>query len=570
MALLWIHQVEPDAALLGKALGGVILATLVMFFVRLYQARMSFRRAMKKYDIPMLPHSFLFGHLIPVGKALAPFPRDFSKLSVPIALHKAYPEMCAHGVIYFDTWPFGGATFCIFHPDIACQFTQDNSLPKAAEISRELQPFTDLHDLISMEGMEWKFWRSVFNPSFSAKNLTALLPAFLEEIQVLKERFIQAAHSGEILNMEKTVSTATVDVICRAALGIRLHSQTRSSSFVTALQNQIWWLVCDYSLANRLKEAFPLRPFFTWNNNRKMRNFLAPLIEEGIAAFDNGEVMGAKTINYLAVKAYRSEIQQQQQQQQPPPPPPEKSVVAKDGHKHVDPKFMDIAISQLKAFIFAGHDTTASTLSFIYSQLSQAPTILAKTRAEHDAVLGSDPTQALARLTEDPNLLNQMPYTHAVLKEVLRLYPPGATARKGAPDILLTHPVTGQQYPTDGFLVWSASSLTHRHPDYWERPDEFLPERFLAKEGEPLYPRKNAFRPFELGPRNCIGQELAQLELRAILAMTLRELEFEPAYEEDAPQALGEKAYQVMGFGDITGHVKGGFPVRVKLRDVKA
>lgn len=297
-----------------------------------------------------------------------------------------------------------------------------------------------------------------------------------------------------------------------------------------------------------------------------MKNFLAPLIEEGIAAFDNGEVVGAKTITYLAVKAYRSEVMQQQQQQQQPA----KEVAAKDGHKHVDPSFMDIAISQLKIFIFAGHDTTASTLSFIYSRLSQAPSALGKTRAEHDAVLGSDPTQALARLTEDPSLLNQMPYTQAVLKEVLRLYPPGATARKGTPDVILTHPVTGQRYPTDGFLVWGASSLTHRHPDYWERPDEFLPERFLAKEGEPLYPRKNAYRPFELGPRNCIGQELAQLELRAILAMTLRELEFEPAYSEDAPQALGEKAYQVMGVGDISGHVKNGFPVRVRVRDVKA
>lgn len=108
--------------------------------------------------------------------------------------------------------------FCVFHPDIASQFTQESSPPKAPEIARELLPFTNLRDLISMEGMEWKFWRSVFNPSFSAKNLTALLPAFLEEIQVLKDRFIQAARSGEVLNMEKTVSTATVDVICRAAL----------------------------------------------------------------------------------------------------------------------------------------------------------------------------------------------------------------------------------------------------------------------------------------------------------------------------------------------------------------
>lgn len=298
-----------------------------------------------------------------------------------------------------------------------------------------------------------------------------------------------------------------------------------------------------------------------------MKNFLAPLIEEGIAAYDSDEATGAKTINHLAIKAYRSEVQQQQHQKEQQLQPAS-AADAKDDPKHIDPNFMDIAIAQLKIFIFAGHDTTASTLSFAYSRLCQAPTILAKTRAEHDTVLGSDPTQALARLTENPNLLNQLPYTQAILKEILRLYPAAATARKGFPDTILTHPDTGKRYPTDGFLLWSASWLTHRHPDYWERPDEFLPERWLAKEGEPLHPRKNAWRPFELGPRNCIGQELAQLELRAILAMTLRELDFEPVYEENAPQALGERAYQVMGIGDITGHVKDGFPVRVKLRGV--
>lgn len=126
--------------------------------------------------------------------------------------------MCAHGLIYFDIWPFGRPTCCVFHPDILSQFTQDKSVPKAPEVARELGPLTDTRDLVSMEGREWKFWRSVFNPSFSSKNLTALLPAFLEEIQVLKERFIQAARSGEVLNMEKTVATATVDVICRATL----------------------------------------------------------------------------------------------------------------------------------------------------------------------------------------------------------------------------------------------------------------------------------------------------------------------------------------------------------------
>lgn len=284
-----------------------------------------------------------------------------------------------------------------------------------------------------------------------------------------------------------------------------------------------------------------------------MKKFLAPLIEDGIAKFDSSKLLGgAKTINYLAIKAYRSEVQEKASNAGKP--------------QGVDPKFLDVAVAQLKIFIFAGHDTTASTLSFAYSRLYRDSARLAKVRAEHDQVLGTDPSQALSRLTENPNLLNQMPYTQAVVKEILRLYPPAATARLGTPDFFFRHPETGKLYPTDGMVVWNASYMSQRHPDYWPRADEFVPERWLAGEGEALHPRRNAWRPFELGPRNCIGQELAQLELRAILAMTLRELEFEPAYAEGAPEVFGEKAYHVMDVGDITGHIKDGFPVRVRMR----
>lgn len=284
-----------------------------------------------------------------------------------------------------------------------------------------------------------------------------------------------------------------------------------------------------------------------------MNNFLAPLIEDAAVQFDRGLAAGPMTINQLATKAYRTEVQQEPA-----------AGAAAEKTPRIDARFMEIAIAQLKIFIFAGHDTTASTLSFAYSRLYRDDNVLARIRAEHDKVLGSDRSQALARLTENPNLLNQIPYTAAVVKETLRLYPPAATVREG--DHLLTHPDTGKVYPLTGFMSWSTSWVTHRLPEYFPRPMEFLPERWLAREGEPLHPPKNAYRPFELGPRNCIGQELAQLEIRAILAMTVRDLDFEPAYSADAPEVWGEKAYQSMGFGDVTGHVKSGFPVRVHER----
>jgi cytochrome P450 len=81
---------------------------------------------------------------------------------------------------------------------------------------------------------------------------------------------------------------------------------------------------------------------------------------------------------------------------------------------------------------------------------------------------------------------------------------------------------------------------------------------------------KNAFRPFELGARNCIGQELAQMELRIILALTLREFEFESAYEKGGPQLFGDLGYQILLPGMLTGRPKDDMPMRVRVRNEKS
>jgi cytochrome P450 len=279
-----------------------------------------------------------------------------------------------------------------------------------------------------------------------------------------------------------------------------------------------------------------------WNNNRIMRNHLLPHIRRSIAEQD--KVQGYKTIASLAAKAHL-----------------QSSPV-----DHIDSQFIDIAIAQMKMFQFAGHDTTASTLCFAYHLLWTNPATLAKIRAEHDLVLGTDPSQAASRITASPPLLNKLPYTSAVIKETLRLFPPVGTARQGQPNFSLVHPETGTRYPTAGFLLFGCSAAAHRSPAFWPRPDDFVPERWLAGEGDPLHVRKNAFRPFELGPRNCVGQELAQLELRAILALTVRELDVASAYDEGGSRVLGELAYHCMGPGEVTGHPSQGMPVRVTVR----
>jgi cytochrome P450 len=86
---------------------------------------------------------------------------------------------------------------------------------------------------------------------------------------------------------------------------------------------------------------------------------------------------------------------------------------------------MDVILADLKLMLFAGHDTTSSTLCWMFKLLQDNPACLARLRAEHDAVLGpdSDPAKAAEVLRANPHLLNKLPYTHGVAKETLRLHP---------------------------------------------------------------------------------------------------------------------------------------------------
>ncbi|KAK7740261.1 hypothetical protein SLS63_001461 [Diaporthe eres] len=415
----------------------------------------------------------------------------------------------------------------------------DNSRPKHSQMREEFHILSGCNDLVNQEGQVWKMWRSIFNPGFSVKNLMSLVPAFLEEIQVFRDWLGDVAETGQVVQLEAKAMRATGDIIGRATLGQRLHCQNGNNPFFESLKDAISWIIADHSPPSILKSMHPLRRFHLWNSNRIMKNYVKPRIERGVAehAQDKGNSAGPKTILSLAIKSYVNEVQ------------------GISGIAEVDPAFVEIAVSQIKIFMLAGHDTTGSTLCFIYHLLNKNNGALEAIRAEHDEVLGKDTTAVRAKLSANPQLLNQMPFTAAVIKETLRLFPPVGTVRQGSEDFFLTHPDTGLRYPTKGMMLFACSIAEHRTEQFWPRPNDFVPERWFAKEGEPLYVRKNAFR-----------QELAQLELKAILAMTIRDFDISSVWSKDDPEWFGDQAYQGNLPNEVTGHPKEYMPVKVLKR----
>lgn len=201
----------------------------------------------------------------------------------------------------------------------------------------------------------------------------------------------------------------------------------------------------------------------------------------------------------------------------------------------LSPKFLDTTCDQLSTFLFAGHDTTSTTLAWMLYEVSRTPHALLAVRSELDELFGPDPSPAAvaSRLLAPggEELLNRMVYTSAVIKETLRLWPPGATARMTKPGDGLTAMIPtaeGEIYELnlDGMMIYHVPHIFQRDPAvFGETANMFVPERWLQKHTDDSIPAA-AFRAFERGPRNCIGQELATIEARVVMALVARRFDF--------------------------------------------
>eukprot|EP01097_Dermamoeba_algensis_P007210 TRINITY_DN4527_c0_g1_i1.p1 TRINITY_DN4527_c0_g1~~TRINITY_DN4527_c0_g1_i1.p1 ORF type:complete len:195 (-),score=47.77 TRINITY_DN4527_c0_g1_i1:71-655(-) len=164
--------------------------------------------------------------------------------------------------------------------------------------------------------------------------------------------------------------------------------------------------------------------------------------------------------------------------------------------------------------MFEGHDTTAAGMAWAIYLLAIHTASQKKVQKELDQVLGNSSTPSLDQLSE-------LKYLESSLKESLRLHPSVPTFSRRIEEEIN---ICGYIAPIGSQLTVS-TWLLHRHPDIWENPLSFIPERWEDKDKLPQSPF--AFVPFSAGSRNCIGQKFAMMEEKVILAMIFKQFNVE-------------------------------------------
>lgn len=370
--------------------------------------------------------------------------------------------------------------------------------------------------MFAAEGPEWKSLRALFNPGFSTSHLTSLAPDMSTHIRVFRDKLSDVAESGEVALLQDELTFLSLDIISMVVLDLDLGSQLGHSPIAYHFQAAVACTRPHIDWLGRFLMALPYR----WHL-RRLNRILSETIRQRYSTEGHSRKKSKVAVD-LALQAYNEDKLGRAETGKP---------------EHLDKDFLEIAVDNVKTLILGGHDTVSAAASYTFYFLCLDPDILERVRAEHDEVFSKDTEETIRILRSDPARLARLPLTNAVILETLRLRPPGLSFRAAPKDTYFEY--DGKKIP-----AWNADIAifhygTHHH-SVWNDPETFRPDRFLPPNEQP----KDGWRPFEKGPRRCIGHELAMIEMRALLLLTVRDFDFEPAYEKDDPaiEGLGGQA----------------------------
>lgn len=147
---------------------------------------------------------------------MSKLPKDAYASYLADRLRRAYPDMGP--IFYLDAWPLITLTLVVASPDTMAQITTEHVLPKFPAIKDFMYPLANGQDIVSMDGEEWKYWRDMFNPGFSASHLLSLVPEIVKETRTFLNLLDDHAHKPDIFRMKNLTDNLTMDIIGKVVL----------------------------------------------------------------------------------------------------------------------------------------------------------------------------------------------------------------------------------------------------------------------------------------------------------------------------------------------------------------
>jgi enediyne biosynthesis protein E7 len=322
-----------------------------------------------------------------------------------------------------------------------------------------------------LEGDEWRRWRQSLNPFFTERSLAALSEAMAAAVAAGMDDWQKYSDTGQWVDLEYELGTVVMDALMRSMFSTVLDADTKGR-YVDAARD-----LGSYTISRALMSTFPKllpRPFQR-RGEAAQATLLGELDKVIAQRMSDGPRVPPDLLDVLMGMSFNGTPDQQYRRLR----------------------------TELSSLIFAGFETTAQSAAWTVALLCGNPTALAKAYAEVDA-LGS----VLIRYEH----LERLPYLRACFDEALRVQAsPGLIRTANEDDV-----IGGYHIPKDSHVVLSPYGL-HHDRRFWTRPQCYEPERFLSSTIN-----RNAYIPFNIGPRKCMGWRMAYIDGLMTLAAVLQ------------------------------------------------
>ncbi len=329
--------------------------------------------------------------------------------------------------------------------------------------------------LLTSTGEEWRRQRKLMSPFFTPRGIEQYTAVMFEEGKLFIDRWDKLARSGQTVDIIDEMMKITASIILKAMF-------SKSTDLATIqMKDAVETLIGTVTLRNLSPVALPL-----WLPTASNKRYFAA--RKKVDDYINTIIQERRNLP----------------QEQWPNDLLTRLMITREeetGQLMNDRQVLDEAIT----IFFAGHETTARTLSFTWYALAQNPDVAAKLQAE----LATLPADRVPDLDD----LKKLSYGLQVIKETLRLYPAAPIYSR---DAVEDDTMLGQAIPV-GAKVLLSPFLTHRHPDFWPDPLRFDPDRWTPEREKAQHPQ--AYHPFAAGQRICIGNNFSLLESHILLAL---------------------------------------------------